>query len=201
MKLKILQICTKSISIWGRCRKEGEWEREKKKAWDNIQNYSATGFSICQEQKNVFLKWIAHKMLNEVSIRSSIKSAIIWWKEYNFSRLKWSEMLKKYVAKYYIWRTAAAYFAMIFIIFHSTKLPGESCLLAWTGMLPSKFTLKRRWTTVLRVRFWGCSGHCKLERNNSGPHSQNNVVAVLFILQLAQDMMLLSNWFSQICSL
>lgn len=31
-------------------------EKGRKKSWDNIQKYSTTGFSICQEQKSVILK-------------------------------------------------------------------------------------------------------------------------------------------------
>lgn len=100
-------------------------EKGRKKSWDNIQKYSTTGFSICQEQKSVILKWIAHKMLNEVSIRSSIKSTVIWWKKdvifWAESELKCSGKKKKSVAKYYIWGTASAYFMVIFSGSHSTR--------------------------------------------------------------------------------
>lgn len=93
----------------------------EEKAWDNIQNSLATGLSICKKKKNVFPNWIAHKMLNEVSIRGCLKLTIIWWKESDFSGLKWAGMLKKPVAKYHIWRTAAAYFVVIF-----TKVPWQA---------------------------------------------------------------------------
>lgn len=76
----LCKVCFSLGNMQGRRRmRKGE-----EKAWDNIQNYLATGFSICKKKKNVFPKWIAHKMLNELSIRGSLKLTIIWWKESDF---------------------------------------------------------------------------------------------------------------------
>lgn len=54
-------------------------------------------------------------------------------------------MLKKSVAKSYIWRTAPAYFVVIFTGFHSNKISlGDLPPGVKNGMLPPKLTLKIR---------------------------------------------------------
>lgn len=122
MKLKILQICAKSASVWGRCREEGEWGREKQRPGITSRTIWLQDSPSAKRRKiNVLPKWIAHKMLNEVSIRGSLRFTIIWWKESDFSGLQWAGMLKKSVAKYYIWRTAAACFVV-----SSTKAPWQA---------------------------------------------------------------------------